>query len=145
MEKPCVATNSYGMPEVVIDGKTGYCFPSGDVDALANAIHKISGASATEQKARPVLRTAALWTALLRCGLLHLGLHPCTAALQTVTLLHTSPHITTHHHTIPHHTTPRLPNPSQNVSTLPTLHPHPPQPPPLRHCLHCRCRSCELH
>ena len=31
MEKPCVATNKYGMPEVVIDGKTGYVFPSGDV------------------------------------------------------------------------------------------------------------------
>ena len=35
MEKPCVATAKYGMPEVVIDGKTGYTFPSGDVDALA--------------------------------------------------------------------------------------------------------------
>jgi glycosyltransferase involved in cell wall biosynthesis len=27
----CVATDKYGMPEVVIDGKTGYVFPSGDV------------------------------------------------------------------------------------------------------------------
>ena len=49
MEKPCVATNKYGMPEVVIDGKTGYVFPSGDVDALADAIVKIGGVSAEEQ------------------------------------------------------------------------------------------------
>ena len=45
----CVATNKYGMPEVVIDGKTGYVFPSGDVDALADAIVKIGGVSAEEQ------------------------------------------------------------------------------------------------
>ena len=51
MEKPCVATNKYGMPEVVIDGKTGYVFPSGDVDALADAIVKIGGVSAEEQAA----------------------------------------------------------------------------------------------
>jgi len=51
MEKPCVATNKYGMPEVVLDGKTGYVFPSGDVDALADAIVKIGGVSAGEQAA----------------------------------------------------------------------------------------------
>ena len=39
------------MPEVVIDGKTGYVFPSGDVDALADAIVKIGGVSAEEQAA----------------------------------------------------------------------------------------------
>ena len=49
MEKPCVATNKYGMPEVVIDGVTGYTFPSGDVDALAESIVKIGGVSAEEQ------------------------------------------------------------------------------------------------
>ena len=49
MEKPCVATAAYGMPEVVIDGKTGYTFPSGDVDALAEAIVKIGGVSAEAQ------------------------------------------------------------------------------------------------
>merc|ERR1712194_970130 len=37
MEKPCVATNKYGMPEVVIDGKTGYVFPSGGVSAEEQA------------------------------------------------------------------------------------------------------------
>merc|ERR1719473_1976832 len=51
MEKPCVATNKYGMPEVVIDGVTGYTFPSGDVDALADAIVKIGGVSQAEQAA----------------------------------------------------------------------------------------------
>ena len=49
MEKPCVATRAYGMSEVVLDGKTGYCFPSGDVDALADAIMKVAGLSEEEQ------------------------------------------------------------------------------------------------
>ena len=49
MEKPCVATAKYGMPEVVIDGETGYTFPSGDVDALAEAIVKIGGVPPDEQ------------------------------------------------------------------------------------------------
>ena len=40
MEKPCVATAKYGMPEVVVNGETGYTFPSGDVGALADAIVK---------------------------------------------------------------------------------------------------------
>lgn len=50
MEKPCVATNAYGMPEVVIDGKTGFCFPSGDVKALADAIVKIAKLSTDERQ-----------------------------------------------------------------------------------------------
>ena len=29
MEKPCVASRIYGMPEVVVDGETGYCFEAG--------------------------------------------------------------------------------------------------------------------
>eukprot|EP00927_Polykrikos_kofoidii_P002801 TRINITY_DN1111_c0_g1_i1.p1 TRINITY_DN1111_c0_g1~~TRINITY_DN1111_c0_g1_i1.p1 ORF type:complete len:396 (-),score=86.14 TRINITY_DN1111_c0_g1_i1:183-1370(-) len=32
MEKPCVASRIYGMPEVVVDGVTGYCFEAGAVD-----------------------------------------------------------------------------------------------------------------
>ena len=51
MEKPCVATAKYGMPEVVIDGKTGFTFPTGDVDALCAAIVNISSKSAEEQAA----------------------------------------------------------------------------------------------
>jgi len=50
MEKPCVATRAYGMAEVVVDGKTGYCFPSGDVAALADAIVKIAGMTEEEQE-----------------------------------------------------------------------------------------------
>jgi len=49
MEKPCVATAKYGMPEVVIDGETGYTFPSGDVEKLAEAIVKIGGVAPEEQ------------------------------------------------------------------------------------------------
>jgi glycosyltransferase involved in cell wall biosynthesis len=50
MEKPCVATRAYGMPEVVVDGRTGYCFPSGDVNALADAIVKIASMSVEDQQ-----------------------------------------------------------------------------------------------
>jgi len=32
MEKPCVASRIYGMPEVVVDGQTGYCFEAGKVE-----------------------------------------------------------------------------------------------------------------
>lgn len=49
MEKPCVATRAYGMPEVVVDGKTGFCFPSGDADALADAIMKVASLSPEKQ------------------------------------------------------------------------------------------------
>lgn len=52
MEKPCVASRIYGMPEVVIDGETGYCFECGDVkdeatwdkmaEGCADAIAKIA-------------------------------------------------------------------------------------------------------
>mmetsp|Transcript_30764 Transcript_30764/g.75674 ORF Transcript_30764/g.75674 Transcript_30764/m.75674 type:complete len:434 (-) Transcript_30764:342-1643(-) len=52
MEKPCVATAKYGMPEVVgtfPEGTTGFTFPSGDVDALAEAILKIGGVAPDEQ------------------------------------------------------------------------------------------------
>jgi len=51
MEKPCVATSKYGMPEVVVDGKTGYLFPSNDVDALAEAIMKIASMNPNERAA----------------------------------------------------------------------------------------------
>eukprot|EP00437_Effrenium_voratum_P000343 CAMPEP_0181437376 /NCGR_PEP_ID=MMETSP1110-20121109/21347_1 /TAXON_ID=174948 /ORGANISM="Symbiodinium sp., Strain CCMP421" /LENGTH=401 /DNA_ID=CAMNT_0023561001 /DNA_START=49 /DNA_END=1250 /DNA_ORIENTATION=+ len=52
MEKPCVASRIYGMPEVVVDGATGFCFDAGKVedeasweamaDGCADAIAKIA-------------------------------------------------------------------------------------------------------
>lgn len=51
METPCVATAAYGIPEVVIDGKTGFTFASGDVDGLADALVKIGGTDAATQAA----------------------------------------------------------------------------------------------
>ena len=87
MERPCVATAKYGMPEVhgcqiaiagflesyvfgpsgfwtmallcytakfaevIVDGETGYTFPSGDAVALADAIVRMSGKSAEERAA----------------------------------------------------------------------------------------------
>jgi len=61
MEKPCVASRIYGMPEVVIDGKTGYCFDCGDVkdestwdamaDGCADAIAKIAELDAAGREA----------------------------------------------------------------------------------------------
>ena len=51
MEKPCVATRAYGMPEVVLDGKTGFCFSSGNVNELADSIMKVAGLSQEEQQA----------------------------------------------------------------------------------------------
>ena len=52
METPCVATRIYGMPEVVVDGETGFCFDCGDVedeatwdkmaDGCADAIAKLA-------------------------------------------------------------------------------------------------------
>lgn len=37
-EKPCVTTNISSMPEIVIDGKTGYVVPPKDADKLSDAI-----------------------------------------------------------------------------------------------------------
>ncbi|MBI1851081.1 MAG: glycosyltransferase family 4 protein [Planctomycetes bacterium] len=40
-EAPVVASRVGGIPEVVVDGETGLLFPSGDVDALVDALHRI--------------------------------------------------------------------------------------------------------
>jgi glycosyltransferase involved in cell wall biosynthesis len=38
-----VASNSPGIRESVIDGRTGYLVPHGDVDALADALARFAG------------------------------------------------------------------------------------------------------
>ncbi len=40
--RPVIASNVGGVPEVLIDGKTGILVPPGDVDKLANAILKLA-------------------------------------------------------------------------------------------------------
>ncbi|MBE3593705.1 MAG: N-acetyl-alpha-D-glucosaminyl L-malate synthase BshA [Candidatus Carbobacillus altaicus] len=40
---PVVATKSGGLPEVVVDGETGYLVPVGDIAALAEALLKVLG------------------------------------------------------------------------------------------------------
>ena len=34
-EVPVIATNAGGLPEVIVDGETGYLVPMGDTDAMA--------------------------------------------------------------------------------------------------------------
>ncbi len=41
MEKPVIATNAGGLPEIIIDGKTGLLIEPRNVEAVANAIEKI--------------------------------------------------------------------------------------------------------
>ncbi len=41
MEKPVIATNAGGLPEIIIDGKTGLLVEPRNVEAVANAIDKI--------------------------------------------------------------------------------------------------------
>jgi D-inositol-3-phosphate glycosyltransferase len=41
MEKPVIATNAGGLPEILTDGKTGLLIEPRNVDALANTIEKI--------------------------------------------------------------------------------------------------------
>src|SRR5581483_7114696 len=40
---PVVASNSPGIRESVVDGKTGYLVPHGDIEALANALGRFAG------------------------------------------------------------------------------------------------------
>lgn len=41
MSKPVIGTNSGGTPEIVVDGKTGYLYKYGDVQALAERIVRL--------------------------------------------------------------------------------------------------------
>jgi L-malate glycosyltransferase len=38
-EVPVITTNAGGLPEVVVDGETGFLFPVGDVEAMAKAAY----------------------------------------------------------------------------------------------------------
>jgi glycosyltransferase involved in cell wall biosynthesis len=40
-EVPVIGTNTGGMPEVVIDGESGYLFDVGDIDAMAQCAIEI--------------------------------------------------------------------------------------------------------
>jgi len=42
MEKPVIATNVGGIPEIVVDGKTGLLVPLGDINALAESMIKLA-------------------------------------------------------------------------------------------------------
>ena len=46
-EVPVIATDAGGLPEVVIDGETGYLCPVGDVDGMAAAALRLLGRRAT--------------------------------------------------------------------------------------------------
>jgi glycosyltransferase involved in cell wall biosynthesis len=47
---PVVATDVGGLPEVVVDGETGFLRPVGDVDALADAALEILGDDALARR-----------------------------------------------------------------------------------------------
>eukprot|EP00929_Paragymnodinium_shiwhaense_P011658 TRINITY_DN11773_c0_g1_i1.p1 TRINITY_DN11773_c0_g1~~TRINITY_DN11773_c0_g1_i1.p1 ORF type:complete len:715 (+),score=214.13 TRINITY_DN11773_c0_g1_i1:85-2229(+) len=61
LETPCVVSRIYGMPEAVIDDKTGFCFEAGELDdestwddmaeGCADAIAKVAELDADERKA----------------------------------------------------------------------------------------------
>lgn len=80
---PVVATRAGGLPDKVLDGRTGRLVPPGDVDALAGALAELAGAAdrrramgklglelALERFSWPVLaeRTLALYEELVAAG-----------------------------------------------------------------------------
>jgi len=62
MEKPVIATNAGGLPEIITDGKTGLLIAPRNVEAVANAIEKILD----DEKLRTSLAHAARQEALRR-------------------------------------------------------------------------------
>jgi glycosyltransferase involved in cell wall biosynthesis len=62
--KPAISTNTSSMPEIIVDGQTGYLVPPGDAETLANrAIALLQNSSLREQFGRAGReRVAALFT-----------------------------------------------------------------------------------
>ena len=48
---PCVAASVGGVPEAVLPQRTGYLFPSGDLDALCNAMNLVTALPAGDREA----------------------------------------------------------------------------------------------
>ena len=59
-EVPVITTNSGGLPEVVIEGETGYLLPVGDVDAMANRAIEILSDDARHQQMGARAREVAI-------------------------------------------------------------------------------------
>ena len=58
-EVPVIATRAGGLPEVIVDGETGYLLPVGDVDAMAaRAIEILSSADLQRSMGRAARRVA---------------------------------------------------------------------------------------
>jgi glycosyltransferase involved in cell wall biosynthesis len=56
MDVPVVSTNLGGVPEVVVDGETGYMVEPGDSQQLAEAIHKLWGDQVAYQRMKVKVR-----------------------------------------------------------------------------------------
>jgi glycosyltransferase involved in cell wall biosynthesis len=57
---PVVATDTGGLPEVVVDGETGYLRPVGDVEAMAEAALAILGDPALARRLGAAARERAV-------------------------------------------------------------------------------------
>jgi colanic acid/amylovoran biosynthesis glycosyltransferase len=55
---PIVSTRHNGIPDVVLDGRTGYLVPEGDVDAMAQRIIELA-------------ENSSLWSTMGRAGRAH--------------------------------------------------------------------------
>ena len=63
--KPVVVTNVGGLPDVVTEGKTGYCLPPGDAKSLAQAISKLTRESCLSMRPEIVeIKNSLTWAKL---------------------------------------------------------------------------------